>query len=466
MAGARDRETAPTKAVQQSTDPWALATGGNTDPFYHSTGKRKDVTVDGVLYKNVLDVGTTKPPAAKGIGSISPASGLVITGDERSAAKEAESLAMGVTKEYIASRGGINSMGYYNDTPLNRQLNAEEYKSVTKPDGTIDSAAMWDILNAKSGGTMGSFTGQDLGGGSTGGAGTAAAGGPKTPEQVEADAKRRDAFALLKDIFSQYGLEDLASTIEGYMKDDIGVNQATLLLKQTPAYQTRFAGNQMRLKSGLNVLSEAEYLALENSYSETLKAYGQAGYFGVDRVSRQAKLAAAIGADISAVEFKDRISTVVDRVTNADPAVKSTLRSFYNITDEDLVGYFLNPKKNLPRLKEKVTSAEIGTSAMAQGLSSNVASAEELAKYGVDLETARKGYATIADILPTASKLGDVYKEEGIKYTQGTAEEETFKGLASAQRKRQRLAEKEVASFSGQSGVMRGSLNRASSGLI
>ncbi len=112
----------------------------------------------------------------------------------------------------------------------------------------------------------------------------------------------------------------------------------------------------------------------------------------------------------------------------------------------------MNPKENLPRLKEKVTSAEIGTSAMAQGLSSNVASAEELAKYGVDLETARKGYATIADILPTASKLGDIYKEEGIKYTQGTAEEETFKGLASAQRKRQRLAEKEVASFSGQSG--------------
>jgi len=273
-----------------------------------------------------------------------------------------------------------------------------------------------------------------------------------TPAQVQADAERRDAFALLKDIFAQYGLEDLASTIEGYMKDDIGVNQATLLLKQTPAYQTRFAGNQMRLKAGLNVLSEAEYLSLENSYSETLKAYGQAGYFGVDRATRQAKLAAAIGADISAVEFKDRISTVVDRVDNADPAVKTTLRSFYGITDEDLVGYFLNPKENLPRLKEKVTSAEIGTSALAQGLTSNIASAEELAKYGVDLETARKGYATIADILPTVSKLGEIYKEEGINYNQGTAEQEVFKGLASAQRKRTRLAEKEIAAFGGSSG--------------
>jgi hypothetical protein len=341
------------------------------------------------------------------------------------------------------------------------------------------NSALKDVLksmgyNAQTGTLPEGAGGAPSGGGTDTGGGTGGSDiveedspiGGKTPAQVQADADRRDAFALLKDIFAQYGLEDLASTIEGYMKDDIGVNQATLLLKQTPAYQTRFAGNQMRLKAGLNVLSEAEYLALENSYSETLKAYGQAGYFGTDRVARQAKLAAAIGADISAVEFKDRISTVVDRVTNADPAVKSTLRSFYNITDEDLVGYFLNPKENLPRLKEKVTSAEIGTSAFAQGLTSNVASAEELAKYGVDLETARKGYATIADILPTASKLGDIYKEEGIKYTQGMAEEETFKGLASAQRKRQRLAEKEIASFSGQSGVTRGSLSTGTSGLI
>lgn len=412
--------------------------------------------------------------------------GVGITGTDRSVAKEIEAAKIGYSAEYIASRGGINSQGYFNDVPLSGQLTAEEQRQVRLPDGSTNTAEMARILQEKqvkekiaSGmseadaiksvsqqyGQYGitSMSGNELLNDEDSALSPT---GGKTPAQVEADAERRDAFALLKDIFSQYGLEDLAPTIEGYMKDDIGVNQATLLLKQTPAYQTRFAGNQMRLKSGLNVLSEAEYLALENSYSETLKAYGQAGYFGVDRAARQAKLAAAIGADISAVEFKDRISTVVDRVTNADPAVKSTLRSFYNITDEDLVGYFLNPKENLPRLKEKVTSAEIGTSAMAQGLSSNVASAEELAKYGVDLETARKGYATIADILPTASKLGDIYKEEGIKYTQATAEEETFKGLASAQRKRQRLAEKEVASFSGQSGVMRGSLNRASSGLI
>ncbi len=37
-----------------------------------------------------------------------------------------------------------------------------------------------------------------------------------------------------------------------------------------------------------------------------------------------------------------------------------------------------------------------------------------------------------------------IYSEEGIVYDQATAEAETFKGLASAQRKRLQLAEREI----------------------
>jgi hypothetical protein len=173
-----------------------------------------------------------------------------------------------------------------------------------------------------------------------------------------------------------------------------------------------------------------------------------------------------IGLDISAVEFQDRVQTVAERVNGADPMIKTQLRSLYNITDEDLVGYFLNPKESLPKLKEKVSAAEVASAASNQGLSSGVLSSEELSKYGVDLETARKGYATIADILPTASKLGEIYKEEGINYNQGIAEQETFKGLASAQRKRQRLAEKEIGAFGGRSGLTSASLGKTLSGLI
>jgi hypothetical protein len=274
------------------------------------------------------------------------------------------------------------------------------------------------------------------------------------PIEDEMSKDERDAFALLTSTFALYDLEELSSVIAGFMKQGLTSNEAIIELRKNKVYQTRFAGNTSRTAAGLNALSEGEYLALEDSYSETLRAYGQQTLLGTDKKTRQARMATIIGSDISAVEFKDRVSTVVTRVENADPLVKSTLRDFYKITDTDLVSYFLNPTENLPKLQEKVTAAEIGSAALAQGgLTTDMTSAESLAKFGVDLATARKGYSTISEVLPTATKLSQIYNEENIQYNQKVAEEEVFKGLASAQRKRTQLAEKEIASFQGSSGV-------------
>ena len=278
-----------------------------------------------------------------------------------------------------------------------------------------------------------------------------------------------DAFAVLESGFKEAGIDDpeFFRELKKFMVLGYGPERATLELRKTKAYQTRFAGNQARLDAGLNVLSEAAYLELENSYMETLRAYGQQGFFGPDKKLAKSKMAQLIGNDISATEFKDRIDTVVTRVNNSDPAIKNTLKSFYGIGDEDLVGYFLNPKENLPRLQEKVAAAEIGSAALAQkGLTTSVASAEALAKLGITKEQARAGYQDIAEVLPTGSKLGQIYDEEGIDYTQKTAEEEVFGQLESAKRKRLRLAEKEIASFSGSSGANSTSLSGQTKGII
>lgn len=261
-----------------------------------------------------------------------------------------------------------------------------------------------------------------------------------------------DAYALLEQTFKDYGLDELVPVIKGYMDRNLGSNQAALELRKEPAYQARFAGNEIRRKVGLNVLSEAEYLNLENAYSETLRSYGLQNYFGIDRKLKQKAMGDIIGNDISAVEFKDRIDTVVTRVTNSDPSIKTTLKSFYNITDDDLVSYFLNPKENLPKLQEKVTSAEIGAAATAQGLKTSADAATALAQFGVTKQQAQEGYQAIGSILPTATKLGEIYQDT---YTQDTAEQEVFRGAASAQRKRQKLVALEEAQFGGSSGRMR-----------
>jgi hypothetical protein len=263
----------------------------------------------------------------------------------------------------------------------------------------------------------------------------------------------KDAYALIEDTLNTYGLSSLASVIKGYMLSGLGPEQAKLQIKQEPIYKARFKGNELRIAAGLNALTESEYLNLEDTYNQVMNQYGLGDYFGATSTARQSKIADVIGGDISPVEFKDRISTVVDRVNNADPATKEQLKSFYpNITDTDLVKYFLDPKQTLPQLQEKVTAAEIGAAAVYQGLGTSVTGAENLAKYGIDRAAAIKGYSTIGSMLPQSQKLSDIYNEADIKYTQGTAEEEVFKGNASAARKRKQLAQLETAAFSGQSG--------------
>ena len=263
----------------------------------------------------------------------------------------------------------------------------------------------------------------------------------------------RDAFEALKLLFEQYGLSSLADKITGYMRDGVGPNQAALLLKQSEEYKKRFAGNQKRLTMGLNVVSEAEYLDLENAYGNTLRAYGLGNMLSLDRNKNQEMFANYIGNDIGATEFKDRVQLATGRVINADPSVKELFKKWYpSLTDGDLASYFLNPSENLPKLQEKATTAEIGAAALGQGLTTSLQSATDLAKFGVDRSTALRGYATIGEVLPTATKLSDIYNESRVKYTQTEGEAEVFKGSSSAAGKRNRLASLERGSFSASAG--------------
>jgi hypothetical protein len=272
----------------------------------------------------------------------------------------------------------------------------------------------------------------------------------------------RDAFAALRDLFASYGLSSLADEIMGYMTGGKTAGEALIALKTNPngAYAKRFAGNFARTKKGLNVLSESAYIELEDSYANTLRAYGLGNMLSADPNQNWKQFSEYISNDISAPEFKDRISSVQDRVVNADPAIKAMFKEFYpSLTDKDLVAYFLNPAETIGKLKEKVTSAEIGAAFTGQGLSTNLTSASDLARYGIDRAGALEGAANIASVLPESTKLGNIYGETGIKYTQETGVEEFLKSSDAAKRKRNVLASKERANFEGSAGAAQGAFS-------
>src|SRR5581483_4049481 len=74
-----------------------------------------------------------------------------------------------------------------------------------------------------------------------------------------------NAFAQLQATFDSYGLSSLVPDIKNYLQQGYTNDTISLLLQQTDAYKQRFAGNTLRAKNGLAVLSPADYLSLEAS---------------------------------------------------------------------------------------------------------------------------------------------------------------------------------------------------------
>lgn len=276
--------------------------------------------------------------------------------------------------------------------------------------------------------------------------------------QYDKFEERRSAFDILYNEFDAMGLGSLVKPLEKLIIQDVGAQQFAIELRASDEYKARFAANEERTKKGLRVLTPREYLTVEDSYRQTLRAYGLK-QFDNDQYVRQ-----FIANDISAAELSDRVATAVQRVQNADPAISRTLRDYYGITNNDLVAYVLDPNQQLQKIQRQVAAAEIGAAARKQGLEAGVAVSEQLAAQGITEAQAQKGYATIADILPTAEKLSQIYGTTLEGYDQAQAEQEVFNTLASAQRRRQRLVSREVAEFSGQAGVGRGSLGTATGG--
>jgi hypothetical protein len=272
------------------------------------------------------------------------------------------------------------------------------------------------------------------------------------------EQQRVSTIAVLTERFQRYGLGSLVDKIKNLAIDGATESTITLALQESEEYKTRFKANQERIKKGLAVLTPAEYLNVEDGYRQVLRSYGLKQFDTDDYVQQ------FISNDVSPTELSNRVVTAVQRVQNADPAITQQLREYYGLGQPDLVAYVLDPNNQFQKIERQVAAAEIGVAAARQGLQAGVSVAEQLAAQGISQAEAQKGYATIADILPTAEKLSDIYGTTLDGYGQSEAEQEVFNSLASAQRKRQRLTARELAAFSGSSGVSRTSLTTSNVG--
>jgi hypothetical protein len=386
-------------------------------------------------------------------------------------------------QQYYEGRGGVNKAGYFGDSwSAQANLTDAEYQQVINNataqglTGTAIGEAITAATDAKrvKSGLPTLLDGNTPGGSSGSGTlGTASTSGTT--------AASVNAIAAIAALLSSYGIGDLSAAIteavqKGYTSDTIQ------LIMQDPnskdplavAFQTRFPANKARLAAGKSVLSAAEYLAAERTYTQVLQSYGASSLATRDRMN------SFISNDISAAEVSDRVGLAVDRVKNADPFTKAALAEYYPmLTQGDIVSAVLDPAEGLPALKRKVQISEIGGAAAVQGLKTGLGSmseiskgfenvtsgalgAEALASFGITQEEARKGYQTVASIAPRSEFLSSI--STGEDYTRLQAEQEAFLGLASAKRARESLTAQEEGRFKGQSGLTKTTLTNKGAG--
>ena len=281
------------------------------------------------------------------------------------------------------------------------------------------------------------------------------------------DTEMSDAYKRLFDEFNVLGLGALVEDSKDLLMKATSISAMPEALRNTKAYTTRFSANDARIKAGYKALSPAAYLALEDQYQEVMRRYGlPESYYTPGLYGKQEGFDKLMSSDISNTELEDRLIVAQDRVLKSNPEVLKALKDFYpDIKNGDILAYTLDPKNAIKDIQRKITAAEIGGAALQQkGLTTNLARAEELQRYGVDKAAATSGYSTIGGGLQRGSELASIYGES--PYTQATAESEIFKltGEQEARKQRQKVTGLEKATFGGQSGVTSGALARDRAG--
>lgn len=260
----------------------------------------------------------------------------------------------------------------------------------------------------------------------------------------------------LRAILDSYGLGSLTDVLAPRLADDptLASSKDYLVntIRDTPQYKERFKGNDLRRQRGLPELNPFDYVQLENSYRDTLRANSlPRGFYDSTN-----DFATFIGSDVSPNELNNRISQGYNAVINAEPGTKEELKRLYGLQDSDLAAFFIDPERfSQSDAIKKAQAAQAANEAKLQaGIQLTAQESEALARqFGTQTaETTRAGFAQIGttqELLNTTLQ-GEqaLTREEIISGTFGTRAEAAQR---IATRRRQRQAAFEAGGgFAGQ----------------
>lgn len=261
----------------------------------------------------------------------------------------------------------------------------------------------------------------------------------------------RDAFIALNSLFSSYGLGSLAGKIYSYIVNGYSADTIALLLQDTQEYKQRFAGNGLRQKAGLPVLSPADYLNTEASYRQIMASAGLPKTF----YDSPSDFANWIGGDVSPTEIQNRVQLATAATSQTDPYLKQTLAAFYGVDDSHLTAYFLDQDKALPILQKQEQAASLGAEAARRGLVADRSRMESYVDQGLSQGQASQGFQQIAMELPNLEAISQRF---GVTFGQAAEEGAVFGTSQQGANTRLSLAQQEQNLFRSATGTAAGGL--------
>ena len=297
------------------------------------------------------------------------------------------------------------------------------------------------------------------------------------------DFSARDSVMKM---FENTGLEkkfvdNLLATVDQVYLDNVAPTDAQILntIYNSDAYKTRFAANEIIRKrmadgtgmAGDRILNPAEYIAVEEGYRSIMQNAGlPAGFY--DNPNDFTNL---ISSKIDPAELKSRVNIAADALQKADMNTKNALRSFYGLSDQDMVAYLLDSDKAFKLIEgrqaftlsttdaeKQYESAKIGGAALRAGFAEpGKALAEEI--YAADKgDQAESAFQTAAQLQQGYERLvglsgGKAGKEDLVR------SQLALEGGADIAKKTKELASKERARFQQKSAINQTSLQRSGS---
>lgn len=189
-------------------------------------------------------------------------------------------------------------------------------------------------------------------------------------------------------ILKRYGLEELTQWASDALVQGKSEDQIMLEIYDQQAFKTRFAGLFKLEANGYPPISVDNYLDYEKTASSLGTAWGLK--------LTKAEVDNLIGNNISAMELEQRFTITSTAIHESDINTRSELSRLFNIDQNQLMRYWMDPKRQLGVLQQQYRMGEIAGAAMRTGFGQiNLHQASRLQEAGLTGQQAQQGFGEL-----------------------------------------------------------------------